>query len=316
MSRLWSDLAAKLVPASTGTIGLGFCGDRIVAVCVERESGCADRIARIAEEQLSFVPFLDSKPSIEATAALTDAIKKLAEKIPQTYLPLQIAIPDPAVIFQLLEFDVIPETELERSAIAKFRLEKEFPSMTQMQCTTQVVSAAGEKGMLLVLCIQQAWMDCLKKACHAAGYVPSVIDTSMNHLLNFIDEKATRSDGLLISIEADTWSIVFWDAKRRPRYARSRWRDKGISSELEYEVMAQEIERLTISYVLRMPGSNLKEILLCANGVDCAPLKSLIAQRMKLPCTHLEIAKGFFLEPSLSIGSVPAGVLAATVQRA
>jgi len=313
---LWSDLAAKLVPASTGTIGLGFCGDRIVAVCVERESGRANRISRIAEEQLSFVPFLDSKPNIEATAALADAIKKLAENIPQTYLPLQIAIPDPAAIFQLLEFDVIPETELERSAIAKFRLEKEFPSMTQMQCATQVVSAAGEKGMLLVLCIQQAWIDCLKKACHAAGYVPSVIDTSMNHLLNLIDEKATRSDGLLISIEADTWSIVFWDAKRRPRYARSRWRDKSVSSEEEYEVMAQEIERLTISYVLRMPGSNLKEILLCANGVDCVPLKSLIDQRMKLSCTHLEIAKGFILEPSLSIGGIPAGVLAATVQRA
>lgn len=315
MSRLWSDLAVKLVPASTGTIGIGFCGDRIVAVCVERGLGGANRIVRIAEEQLSFVPFLDSKPSIEATAALTDAIKKLAEKIPQTYLPLQIAIPDPAVIFQLLEFDVIPETELERSAIAKFRLEKEFPSMTQMQCTTQVVNAAGEKGVLLVLCIQQAWMDCLKKACHAAGYVPSVIDTSMNHLLNFIDEKAKKSDGLLISIEADTWSIVFWDAKRRPRYARSRWRDKSVSSEEEYEVMAQEIERLTISYVLRMPGSNLKEILLCANGVDCAPLKSLIDQQMKLPCTHFEIAKDFILEPSLSIGGIPAGVLAATVQR-
>jgi len=282
-----------------------------------RYDGAGFRITHAAEERLPFVPFAKSSPCDEDCAILVQAMQRLAASVPQTYLPLQIALPDPAAVLQVMEFDALPEAEHERTALARFRFEKELPKMTQMQCATQVISKEGERGLLLAIFIQRAWLDCLNNACRAAGLVPSVIDISISHLFNrfYGVVKAGSGDGVLISVEPETWSILFWDGDQRPRFVRSRWRDTSTGKDEEHEVIAQDIERLIVSYVLRVPGRRIGGIYLCANEDDRASMVARLETRMKIPCVQLGATENFSVTPGLSMQKIPSGVLAAAVPR-
>ncbi len=316
MSRLWSNLKTRLWPLPPGAVGLGFRRNSVVAVrAMRNEDGYC--VTHIAEEVLPFSIFGNAAPREEERAALSQAMQRLAALTPQTYLPLQIALPDPAAILQVMEFDSIPQTPDERSAIAKFRFEKEFPAMPPMQCTTQVISKYGEQGLLLALFIQRTWLDCLGNACRDAGLVPSVIDITISHLFNrFYDViQATSDDGVLISMEPDTWSILFWDAAHRPRFVKSRWRDSSAGTDEEYEIIAQDIERLIMSYVLRDAGRKIVGICLSAAGKDRMALAARLDKRMKIPCLHLDASEKFSMAPGLSIQSIFPGMFAVAVPR-
>lgn len=316
VSRLWNSLKSRLWPAPPGTVSIGFRGNAIVALRAVREEGgyC---ITHMAEETLPFSPFVNSVPGEDDCAALSQALARLAVSVPQGYWPLQLSLPDPAAIVQVMEFDSLPDAQHEREAIAKFRLEKEFPALTQMQCTTQDISRVGQPGLLLATFCQRDWLECLKEACRAAGFVPGVIDISASHLFNrFYDViSAASGDGVLISVEQHSWSILIWDGDHRPRFVRSRWLDTGTGKNEEFEHIAQDIERLILSYVLRVHRRKIGGIYLCANAEDRASLAALLDVRMKMPCVQLEVTEGFALTQGLSVENIPAGVLAAVVAR-
>lgn len=316
MSRLLSNLKERLWPLPPGAIGLGISKNSVMAVRALREED-GYRLTHIAEEMLPFSLFSNAAPREEDCACLAQAMQRIAASIPQTYWPLQIALPDPAAVIQVMEFDSLPPTQHERAAIAQFRLDKEFPALPLMQCSTQVISNEGEQGLLLALFIQRAWLDCLNDACRAAGIVPGVIDISINHIFNrFYDVvRATTNDGVLISIEPDTWSILFWDAGHRPRFVKSRWRDTSAGLDGEYEDIAQEVERLIMSYVLRVPGRKIDGIYLCAGGDDCASLAARLDKRMQMPCVQLDVMEEFSIVPGLSLPYIPPSVMAVAVPR-
>lgn len=316
MSRLLNNLKARLWPLPPGAIGLGFSKNSVMAVRALREEG-GYRLTHIAEEVLPFSLFTNAAPREDDCACIAQAIQRIAASIPQTYWPLQIALPDPAAIIQVMEFDSLPPTPHERAAIAQFRLDKEFPALPQMQCTTQVISNEGEQGLLLALFIQRAWLDCLNDACRTAGMVPGVIDISINHIFNrFYDVvRATTNDGVLISIEPDTWSILFWDAGHRPRFVKSRWRDTNAGTDGEYEDIAQEVERLIMSYVLRVPGRKIDGIYLCAGDDDLTSLAARLDKRMQMPCVQLDVMENFSIDPGLSLLYIPPSVMAVAVPR-
>jgi hypothetical protein len=309
-------LKTKMWPLPPGTIALGFSGERAVAVRAKRtDQGYC--ITHAAEEQLPFSPFASSAPSEADCEILTQALGRLIAAVPQAYWPLQIALPDPAAIFRIMEFDSLPETPLERAAIAQFRLDREFPAVMPMQCSTQVISKEGEKDLLLALFIQRAWLDCLHVACGSVGFIPNVTDTTLNHVFNRFYEnfKLTFGDGALILIESDAWSILFWDNECRPRFSRSRWRDKNKEKDVEFEMIIQDIERLIVSYVLHIPGRKIGGVYLCANKLEHADLVARLDKRMKIPCVQLDVTDGCFVPDELTKLNIPIGILAASVAR-
>lgn len=316
MLRLWNRILGEIRPAPPGTISLGFSGNSIVAV---RTVGVRDRftISHVAEEKLSFLPFINSAPSADDFENLSQAMRKIAELIPQSYWPLQIALPDAAAIVQVMQFDTLPDSECERESIAKFRLQKEFPSFTQMQCTTQDISRVGKPGLLLATFFQRSWLDCLNSACGDAGFVPGVVDISISHVFNRFYNifKAAPGDGALISIEHGSWSLLIWDGDHRPRFVRSRWIENTTELDVEYELIVQDVERLILSYVLRVHRRRVEGIYICANEKDRASLAGLLDKRMKMPCIQLDYTDGFSMLQSLSMDHMPSGVLAAAVPR-
>lgn len=302
MSRLWNSLLAKLLPPPTGSVGLVVGRNNLLAVLMERD-GNEYSVARIAEEILPFELFAAAAPSAENCESISKAMERLSAAVPQTYCLLQIALPDPAAVFQIMEFDSLPQTEGEREAIALFKFGKEFPGQPEMRCATQVISSKNEKGLMLSAFIQKAWLDCINDACRRARWVPNVIDARICYIFNRFYEvlQSAPGDGVLISIESDAWSILFWDAQQRPRLVRSRWRESSALDNQDHESIALDIERLIMSYVLRVPGRKIGRIFFSASKED---FEMLVAQldggRLHIPCVYLDSMEGISVVSSLT----------------
>lgn len=303
-------------PAPSGAIGLGFDGNRMAAARVER-AGDGYRVTHAAKEVLPFMPFRGATPRPEDFGVFAQAMQRLAAAIHQAHWPLRIALPDPAAIFQVLEFESLPGTARERAAIGRFRLEKEWPAVAQMECAFQVLSEEKGRSMVIASAVQRAWLDCLREGCRSAGFVPSAMDIAVNKIFNrFHDAIATGSgDGALISIEQNSWSILLWDHAQRPRFLRNRWREADAGTGGDYEVIVQDVERLVRSYVLGMLGRRIDGIYLCADEADREPFAERLNARMRAPCIHLDMTEGLSAAPGISIRDINPGVLAAAIHR-
>ena len=290
MSLLWNRLVAKIIPPRPGLIGLVLGRNSLLATQFEFEGG-SHRIINIAEELFQFPLFSAAAPSAENRETLCLAMQRLASKIPQLYWPLQIALPDPAVILQIMEFDSVPKSVKDREAIALFRLGKELPGLPSMRCSTQLLGEEHSKELLMSNFVQESWLDCIEEACQKAGYVPSVIDTGISFIFNRCYEviRSAEGGGALISIEPDAWSILFWDVRKRPRFIRSRWREIPSSCDEELELIAIDIERLTMSYALRVPECKIGKILICASVSEFDLLASGLNERMHISCELLDL---------------------------
>ncbi|HXU92414.1 MAG TPA: hypothetical protein VFP33_02035 [Gallionella sp.] len=273
-------------------------------------------ITHVAEERLPFAPFRDTAPRAGDPAILAQALQKLATAVPQAHWPLQISLPDPAAIFQVMEFDSLPKAASEREAIARFRMERELPAVAGMESSFQVLGEDNGKTLLLSLAVPCGWLDCLREGCRAAGFVPSVTDIGASHLFNrFQDAFAAGEDGVLVSIEADSWAVLFWDQGGRPRFFRSRWRELDREDGADHESMAQEVERLVRAYVLSSPGRRIGRVYLCSGLAEHDSFAARLNARMQVPCVQLDLADGFYVTAGVSKRDVSLGTLAATIPR-
>ena len=315
MSRLWNKLQAQAWPAPRACIGLELAGERLIAVHTEL-IGAVWNVTQVAEEYLPFVPFR-GVPRTEEMTALAQALGRLAGSQHQTQLPIQIALPDPAAMFQVLELDALPGTLHERNALARFRLEKEWPAAESMECVTQPLSVDHSRALLLVIAVDRAWLDFLRTACGLAGLVPSVMDMTVCHVFNRLHERLAEeaSGGALLLIEEHAWTLILWDSATRPRFVRTRWREAVSGQASDHEAIAIEVERLVRAYVLASPDRNVSGLYICAADAEFTPFAGCLDRRMRTPCVRLSLGPGPSFAPGAVEGTLSPGALAAAVLR-
>jgi len=315
VSRLWNKLQAQAWPAPRACIGLEIAGERLIAIHTEL-MGDVWSVTHVAEERLPFVPFRGI-PRAEEMSALAQALERLAGSQHQTQLPIQFALPDPAAMFQVLELDALPGTLHERNALARFRLEKEWPAAVNMECVTQPLGEDQGRALLLVMAVDRAWLDCLRSACRVAGLVPSVMDMTLCHVFNRLHERLGEeaSGGALLVIEPHAWTLLLWDNATRPRFVRTRWRETAAVDVPDHDAIAIDVERLVRAYVLAAPERNVSGLYICAADADLAPLATCLDTRMRTPCVRLSLGQGLSFAPGVEEGVLSLGALAAAALR-
>lgn len=319
MSRLWNKLQAQVWPAPRACIGIELAGDRLMAIHTEL-LGEVWNVTHMTEAQLPFVPFRGI-PGAEELSALAQALEQLAGSRHRTQLPIQIALPDPAAMFQVLELESIPGTVAERNALARFRLEKEWPVAASMECVTQPLGEDQGRPLLLALAMDRAWLDCLRGACRVAGLVPSVMDMAICHIFNLFQERLREhvsgeaSGGALLVIEPHAWTLMLWDSATRPRFVRTRWRETIAGQAADHEAIAIEVERLVRAYVLAAPERSVNGLYICGADAELAPLAACLDKRMHAPCVCLRLGQGLSFAPEVEESVLSPGALAAAVLR-
>lgn len=307
MSRSWNRLSRLF--ASRACLGLSLGRDSVRAVKLLTNADGV-RVAWVAQERLPLRLFGDS-PSSDTRAALAQAFTKLCVEAKTTYLPVQVALPDPAISALVFELDELPAEVQAREELVRWRFAKALHlDARTIACSTQSLGEDQGKALLLGLAIEQSWLGCVRDALRDAGVTPTIIDMAACHRFNrhYSVLTAKQQDGALINIDNDAWALSIWDRQGRLRFIRARWRER---SPMLRDV-ADEVERALRAYARPGSGKSLGSIFIGGEKDDAAALAAMLDAISQESCVCLPADAGWALpEKSLELFSFDAALAAA-----
>lgn len=296
MSRLWNDLARKLWPVPARSLGISFARDAVHLVDIDRV-GDAWRIQHTHTLALPFPLFLGVPPHAGAATLAAAMAAVCGKACSDKWIPIGIALPDPAVGLNVLELASIPKRPAERDALARWRLEKHLPKINEMACITESLGQENEKNLLLTLTVERTWLDMIQQALHQIGVIPWSLQPSailqFNHHYNVCSR--APGDGALLVLASHAWALLIWDAARRPRFCRSRWR-AAVPQDDAAEI-ALETERAIRAYVHAAPGRHLGALWLAGDPGEM----DMVAERLEARMAQTVIQR----LPEMHLGDMP-----------
>lgn len=307
MSRLSNRLSRLFAPRAC--LGLSLGRDSVSAAKLMMNADGA-HVEWVAEERLPVRLFNDS-PLSETRTALAQAFTKLCIEVRTTYLPVQVALPDPAVSALVFELDELPAETQAREQLARWRFAKALHLDAQaIACTTQHLGEDRGKALLLALAIEQSWLSCVRDALRDAGVTPAVIDTAVCHRFNrfYSVLTAKQRDGALVSIDNEAWTLSIWDSAGRLRFIRARWRERSPA----LRDIAEDVERALRAYARPGSGKSLGSIFISGEKDDAVALTAMLDEISQEPCVCLSVDGGWTLpEKSRDLFSFDAALAAA-----
>lgn len=282
MSRSWNRLSRLFAPRAC--LGLSFGRDSLRAVKLATGADGVT-VEWVARESLPLRLFVDSPPA-DARAVLAQALAKLCAEAKSAYLPVQVALPDPAVSALVLELDEVPADVQAREELARWRFAKALHlDAKSIACTTQSLGEDQGKVILLALAIERSWLLCVREALGDAGVTPAVIDMAACHRFNRFYDVLTENeqDGALVNIDAEAWTISIWDRQGRLRFIRARWRERTP----DVRDVAEEVERALRAYARPGSGKALGSIFISGDKDDAAALATTLDEVVSEPCVYL-----------------------------
>jgi hypothetical protein len=229
---------------STASASLGIAlGRRRVEVARLARRADGWRVERTQRETVSHDLFRDA-PTPAVRAELAGLWQRLCDAAAREYLPVQVALPDPAVSFSVFEVEQVPKSPRAQRELAAWLFTREHHlDAVQAQCACQGLGDREGGQLLLGLATDRAWIECVAASLDDAGIVPWTVDALANYRFNALAPRLANAGGGLIAVEDEFWTLSLWDTGLRPRYVRSWWRDgmedeKAIAAEAERAVRA------------------------------------------------------------------------------
>jgi len=134
---------------------------------------------------------------------------------------------------------------------------------------------------------ETSWQKLVGEALSRARIVPWSVSANACRQFNRFHDRLTQSTGALIVLAADAWSLWLWDARGRPRFARSRWRSPRES----HADIALEIERLIVAYVHGDASRGVERVHVLA-GEEAVAMAAALDARLRDPCIPLAAESG------------------------
>lgn len=291
MSPSSTDRAAA--PGRRRTFGLTVSG--AAGLSVGREHVSYVEIAKTAQKwglrhlgaaRINGRLFTEETSAAAAVAALVPALTTALGDRPPKFGPLHVSVPDAAVRVSLFELDAVPPSRAAQDAFVEFRMGRESGEAKYRYVSQSLGRAAGGKQFLLGLALEERWYLAIEGALQEAGLRAWSLSANGLRQFNAHHARLCGRSGVLVTLEADTWSLVIWDAGGLLRYSRAQWRlDEGDTQEI-----AAEIERSIIGYVHSENGRTVDQIWICA-GTGSAELTEILNARANTPCQVLSVGE-------------------------
>ena len=217
--RVYGVLASLWRPS----VGLGIHIDRerVSAAIARRGSAPVTALPDIALA----TPWFVRSPSPAAITELSVALKQIAATSP--HAEIYVSLPEPAASYAVFDFDALPASGAALEDLVRWRFGKDFHfDEAAIVCRCQWLGRARGRESVLGVALDRAWLGAVQQALDQAAVVAAAIDTGVRYCFNRFHSQlvAPASDGGLLAVEMDYWTIAFWDAQGAVRFVRSRWR--------------------------------------------------------------------------------------------
>lgn len=227
-------------------------------------------------------------------------------------LRVQVALPDPAVAIGVFKFKRVPRGRKACSDLLRLRFEDEYGiPANEIDIAYQPLGRASTDAGVFAVAARRAWLEPVRQALSSAGLIVHTIDAAScfrhNLLSPAIDPKRC---GALLTVEADYWSLVLWQAGSVLTRMHAKWRHEAPSAGLDS--IASEAMRWLRSALAECPGQEFACLYLSASEEEASVLQAACESRLTV------VAKPFPMLWSTETGrhrGFPLSAIAAAVPR-
>jgi len=230
----------------------------------------------------------EKTPDPQQGSELIEALHEIGESITPAYLPVQVVLPDAAMHFRVFELDELPSGNSMQHELARWRLANDLGvPEDDLSVMCQNIGISRGKHLLLAQSIDKKWHHSLHDVFEKSGVEPWAMNCGAIYRFNYYIDilKETPGGAALIALDADCWSVSFWDEEHRLRWVRSRWHENTHRTWTEdlpsyYKVLASELERTIMSYVHGDAARSVGQLFVTGEKEAILALKAVLDQRL------------------------------------
>ncbi len=271
-------------------IGLSLGRDHIFAVQVSAKGG--SRTVEWAKDEALPEPLFQGAPTPAAGECLREAIAKLRAEFPRAFVPVQVAIPDPAAHLAVFELEQLPASRKRRLHLARWRIANAFALDGQdLACAHQYLGREGGTHLLLGVAMDGGWLRCVKQALRHADVPVSTIDVDASYRFNrFYEHCATGgTGGAMVALQPQSWTLSVWDGQKRLRLLRSRWRQESKAAQPPESIkeIAGQVAHTIRAFTGAGAHHGVARIYVMGSSKESDGLANLLDRRTTEPCLRL-----------------------------
>lgn len=289
MSRSWTDWRRRLQATPPGVVGLGI-GRTALTMLEGRNDDGKRQIIDVRRQELS-VPLFSGTVRDEHRQALVDALRRMCADLGKRHVPVHVALPNPTSNIAVFELEQLPAGRKAQAGIGRWLITKErLAGKGDAVCTVQPLGQNADKHLLLVQAMDAQWHRCLIGALREVGLVAWSMNPAAIYAYNRFHERITAesNDGAAVMVDADSWTVMLWDAAARVRVLRSRWREASAGDrEQEMHALTAEAERMILAYIHGDAGRQVRTLYVSAMPEEATALVSALNGRLVNPCVSL-----------------------------
>lgn len=220
---------------------------------------------------------------------LVEMLKIIASHISKKYVPIQLALPDPVVCYQVLKLEEMPKGKDAIKSLVQWKLAKFLnQDQTAIACDYQYIGANNGEHLVLAIGVDKKIQELVENAANVSGVQITVADMAACYRNNFWDNYINTDGIACISLDKDYWTLQLYDEQGRMRHAKSKWRhDDGDYQVPEMENIVNDAERSMRTYILSNVGQDITHVYINGADRDLQDFSPLLNKRMQVECKLL-----------------------------
>ena len=256
-------MARSLLSAAPPTVAVEIARNRVSAASIQ----VRDNALAVAAHAVEALPAGAVTPALNAAniadpRAVTEALRRVFERIGTRPKRIALAVPDSVAKVSLLRFEKVPERAHDLDELVRWQVRKAAPFRVEDAQLTYVPGMKGADGSteFVVVMARKDIVQEYESACAAAGAQAGVVDLATFNVINAVlaSRSTPAEDWLLVHVtqEDATMAILRGD---HLVFFRNRAADGEAT-------LADMVHQTTMYYEDRLSGKGFGKVLLAGTG--------------------------------------------------
>jgi len=256
-------MASSVLSAAVPTVAIEIARNRVSAASiVMRDSALA--VAAHAVEALpagAVSPSLNA-PNIVNARAVTEALRRVLDRISARPKRIALAIPDSVAKVSLLKFDKVPPRAADLEELIRWQVRKAVPyaiENAQLSYVPAMTSADGASEFVVVLARRDIVQE-YESVCSAVGAQAGIVDLATFNVINAVlaGPGAPKDDWLLVHVTQEDATMAILRGQQLVFFRNHAGEGEGS--------LADMVHQTAMYYEDRLSGAGFSRVLLAGAG--------------------------------------------------
>lgn len=287
----------KHLLTSSRAVGICFARQH-VGVARVRRSAMRWQLETFVEQELP-APLFEVPATPEALDSLRRSLAELTAGLAKSHMPVQVALPDPAVRAAVFELEELPKSPAAQTSLVEFRFGRESAVATALTSVSQALgqvrgplnARASLTHLLFGMSMDGRWRETLQGLLRESGVVAWGIAPGALQVFNLFHDRLVERSGAMLQVNSDSWALLLWDEQGRLRHCSAHWRDtSNAANGGDHHAIASEAARLVVAYADAQPERSIEKIFV-AGAAEADAVAATLDRRACSPCIRLSVSE-------------------------